>query len=204
MKKFLLFCLFSLHHQLTQTGDWEIFGPEIQLDRNNPIDALKIDSYEATPDEATPDEVYLSANQTGAERNFRVQSDHVGTLASRVVPISDNQLAVNRLRNPLVVLRAGLLSVIANSFDYAPGTILIEESNETGQAVSRTTIQTGFPTDVTSLALSENGNFLCAGSRDGKLQLWERIMEVNSQKSSSNLFEKLQPNSKEKECPDER
>lgn len=194
MKKFLLLCLFSLQYQLTKTGDWKKFGPEMQL-ANSAIDHLEINTYMSTPGE-----VYIAANQTGAESNFRVQSDHVGTLASRVVPISDNQLAVNRLRNPLVVLMVGRLSVIANSFDYAPGTILIEERNDTYQVVSRTLIETGFPTDVASLAFDENCNFLCAGSRDGKLQLWEKIMrEADAQRSSSDLFEKLQAKSKETE-----
>lgn len=206
MKKFLLFCLFSLHHQLTQTGAWEKFGQSIQI-ANSAIDHLEINTYMSTPGQ-----VYIAANQTGAEHNFRVQSDHVGTLASRVVPISDDQLAVNRLRNPLVVLMVGRLSVTANSYHCSPGTILIEELDQTENPIERREIPTEFDCDnhegqlpvITSLAFDENGNFLCAGSRDGKLQLWERIMEVNSQKSSSDLFEKLQPNSKEKECPDER
>jgi hypothetical protein len=165
MKKFLLFCLFFLQYQLTQTGHWQIFGPRIQLDPDRPIDTLTINSYEATPGE-----VYLSANQAGAESNFRVQSEYFAPLASRVVPISGDQLAVNRLRNPSVVLRVGLWSAMANN-SPAPGRILIEESNESGQPVSRTTVETGFATDVTSLALSENGNFLCAGSGDGELKL---------------------------------
>ncbi|MFS8506550.1 MAG: hypothetical protein LVQ75_00200 [Candidatus Babeliales bacterium] len=194
MKKFLLLCLFSLQYQLTQTGAWKKFGPEIQL-ANSAIDRLEINTYMSTPGE-----VYIAANQTGAESNFRVQLEYFAPLASRVVPISDNQLAVNRLRNPLVVLMVGRLSVIANSFDYAPGTISVEERNDTNQVVSKTLIETGFPTDVTSLAFDENCNFLCAGSCDGKLQLWGKIMgEAHAQRSSSDLFKKLQPNSKEKE-----
>jgi hypothetical protein len=195
MKKFLLLCLFSLQYQLTKTGDWKKFGPTIQLDDRRAIDHLKIDTYMSTPGE-----VYIAANQTGDERNLRVQSDHVGTLASSVVPISDDQLAANRLRNPLVVLRIGLLSVTANSFDYVPGTISVEERNDTNQVIRKTLIETGFPTDVASLAFDENCNFLCAGSCDGKLQLWEKTMrEAHAHRSSSDLFEKLQAKSKEKE-----
>lgn len=206
MKKFLLFCLFSLHHQLTQTGDWKKFGPRIRV-ADSAIDHLKINTYMSTPGQ-----VYIAANQTGAERNFRVQSDHVGTLASRVVPISDDQLAVNRLRNPLVVLMVGRLSVTANSYHCSPGTILIEKLDQTGNPIERTEIPTEFDCDnhegqlpvITSLDFDENGNFLCAGSRDGKLQLWKRTrVEADAQKSSSDLFEKPL-NSKEKECPDER
>lgn len=193
MKKFLLLCLFSLQYQLTQTGAWEKFGPGIQLG-NGDIDFLKITYL------ATPGEVYIGANQNGAEHNFMVQSGHFAPLASKVVPIGDDQLAVNRLRNPLVFLMVGRLSVIANSSDTAPRTILVEESDDTNQVISRATIETGFPTDVTSLAFDENCNFLCAGSRDGKLQLWEKITrDVHAQRSSSDLFKNLQPKSKEKE-----
>jgi len=200
MKKFLLLCLFSLQYQLTKTGDWKKFGPRIQL-ANSAIDHLEINTYMSTPGQ-----VYIAANQTGAERNFRVQSDHVGTLASSVVPINDAQLAANRLRNPLVVLRVGCLSVTANSCHCSPGTILIEKLDQTGNPIERTEINTEFDCDnhegqlpvITSLAFDENCNFLCAGSRNGKLQLWEKIMrEAHAQRSSSDLFGKLQPKEKE-------
>jgi len=198
MKKFLLLCLFSLPYQLTQTGAWEKFGPRIQLGMID-VDCLRIVTYKSTPGE-----VHIAANQTGAESNFMVQSGHFAPLASRVVPISDDQLAVNRLRNPLVDLIIGSLSFIANSFYYAPGTILVEERDDTNQVVSRATIETGSPTDVTSLAFDENCNFLCTGSRDGKLQLWKKMGEASRENMQSLIRIEQAKSKKEKEKSDEQ
>lgn len=196
MKKLLLLSLFSLQYQITQTSTWQPFNQIIELPNSKPVDTVTIDPYR----DGT--ELIVSPNQNGQTYHYAVLADFYIFLWPDAAPINPDQLAVNRLRkNPLIALEKDLFKATANC---TPGTILIEEKNHTDQVVSTTIIQTGFSTDVTSLAFDENCNFLCAGSRDGKLQLWKRTrVEADAQKSSSDLSEKPL-NSKEKECPDER